>query len=57
MDMKSKITCAYCGRQRPLKKMVESQILRGKMICRQGVTDCLRIRAGAVFARNERTYS
>lgn len=47
-------TCYYCGRERKRKDLIPSLIYRGHMICRSKVTDCLRIRAGAVMERNER---
>jgi hypothetical protein len=47
-------TCAYCGRERKRKYMIESRIMRGKVVCKSDVTTCLRLRAGAVFERNER---
>jgi hypothetical protein len=51
-DMAKKITCFYCGRERSSKVMVNSEIYRGKMICRQDVTTCLKLRAGTIHARN-----
>lgn len=56
--MAKKITCAYCGRERPLKHMIPSQFktgyLRHAYVCKSDMTTCLRIRAGAVFERNAR---
>lgn len=51
-EMKKKVTCAYCGRQRPVSKMTESMLMRGKLICRSEVTICLKIRAGTIHDRN-----
>lgn len=50
--MKKKTACAYCGRERPSSKMTPSLIMRGKMICRQDVTTCLKLRAGTINPRN-----
>lgn len=56
--MAKKVTCAYCGRERPLKHMIPSQFktgyLRHAYVCKSDMTTCLRIRAGAVFERNAR---
>lgn len=47
-------TCAYCGRERKRKYMIQSLIYRGQMICKSDVTTCLRIRAGAIQEKNAR---
>lgn len=53
-----KVTCAYCGRERKRKDMIPSMFqtgyLRGRFVCKSDVTTCLRLRAGAVWERNER---
>jgi len=47
-----KLTCFYCGRERPARMMTSSMIYRGKMICSSDVTTCLKLRAGTIHERN-----